>query len=229
MVKPKVKVEDKTKEKVADSISLSILGLGLVSIALSIYGQFIYASYLIIASALVDIFTGSFKKFLKIASVFGKELDNISDLVSLVLAPAILTIIFFSRTIEFPFSYFFILFPMGMCFAGVIRTSRINSGQITAFQGMKDTFNAMIPVLLLTDFFSPFLVSGWIVLSSVFMLSSFTFRDLIPKRKKKSEYNFKAVRSKYTVDTVDEDEDKEDKGSGDSEGGGLVPLSILGD
>ena len=71
---------------------ITILGLlcGLYAILLSFNGQFVWAAYALILSALFDGLDGKVARLVKGASEFGVQLDSLCDLVSFGVAPAML-------------------------------------------------------------------------------------------------------------------------------------------
>ncbi|MCK4634826.1 MAG: hypothetical protein KAT37_03050 [Candidatus Aenigmarchaeota archaeon] len=222
-------------------LSLTNLSLGFLSVFLSVQGHFLYAAFFMVSAAIIDIAHLSTSKLMKSDSVFGKDLNNISGMVSFAVAPAVFSYLVLFEQLAYPLTYLFLAMPLALILSGVIRTARLNSGEITSWHGMKITFNTLIPVLYIFNIFSIFLVSGWMMLSTVFMLSKFNLRS--PSRKKKlgknvelkDDYEFNNARSKYTVDTVDEDEEKQRKKFRrrkkvkEEEETPLVPLSIFGD
>ena len=227
-------------KKIIHLLSLANLSMGFLSVFLSIQGHFLYAAFFIVSAAVIDIAYLSASKLMKSDSVFGKDLNNISSMVSFAVAPAIFSYLVLFEQLAYPLTYLFLAMPMAFVLSGVIRTARLNSGEITPWHGMKITFNALIPVLYIFNIFSIFLVSGWMMLSAVFMLSKFNLRSPSMKKKPaknvelKDDYEFNNARSKYTVDTVNEDEEKQKKFRRrkkvkEEEETPLVPLSIFGD
>jgi CDP-diacylglycerol---serine O-phosphatidyltransferase len=66
------------------------LFFGFYSIIMSIKGDFIYASYAVVAAAIFDLFDGRLARMTRTTSKFGAEYDSLSDLVSFGMAPGIL-------------------------------------------------------------------------------------------------------------------------------------------
>ena len=209
------------RDHIANILSLTNLSLGFVSMFFSIQGNFIYSAYMIIAAAAIDSIDGTVARLLKTVTIFGKELDGVSDVISFVAAPAIFSYMVFSETFAYPINYIFIFLLLVLVVSGVIRVARLNSGQITGWHGMKITFNTLIPVLYILGFFSVYIISGWILLSSVFMLSKFSLRDFARRKNKKDK--ILEIKSTHHQEEHKEENKEEDKEEG------LVPLAMFGD
>lgn len=82
--------------KLANIATCLNLFAGLVAIYLSIHGEYIAATFAIIAGAWLDVLDGKLAKKLNQASDFGAELDSLADLVSFGVAPFVLLITFYS-------------------------------------------------------------------------------------------------------------------------------------
>jgi len=78
------------KKNVPNSLTAFNLLLGIVSIILTIEGQFYYSALMVIVAGLMDGLDGRVARLLKVCSEFGKELDSLADLVSFGVAPALL-------------------------------------------------------------------------------------------------------------------------------------------
>lgn len=198
-------------------ISLANISLGALSIFLSIQELFIYAAYLMAMAAVMDLVFVSASGISKSGDVFSKDFNNISKAVSFSIAPAIFSYAILYKNLEGYASYLFLALPMALILSGIIRTARLNSGRITSWTGMRSTFNVVLPLLYIFDLFSIFIVSGWMLLSPVMMLSKFNPRGSLKKRK-----------NAKSVELGDSDENK-DKGDKDEEKTGMVPLNMFGD
>jgi len=205
------------KEHIANALSLTNFSLGFLSIFLSLQGHFLYAAYFMIFAVVVDSIDGSVSRILKTSSVFGKELDNISDFVSSAIAPSVFSYLIFSEKLPLPMNYLFLILLLGFALSGLIRTARLNSGYSTKWHGMMITFNVVIPLLYILNFFSFYLIAGWMLLSSGLMVSKFSLRDAIRKKKKSKVLE---IRTEKEESVERKEENKEE---------GLVPLSIFGD
>lgn len=207
-------------------LSLVNLSLGFLSIFLSIQGHFLYAALFMVLAAIIDIAHLSTSKLMKSDSVFIKDLNNISSMVSFAVAPAVFSYLVLFEQLAYPLTYLFLALPLALVLSGVIRTARLNSGEITPWHGMKITFNVLIPVLYIFNIFSIFLVSGWMMLSTVFMLSKFNLRS--PSRKKKTGKTVE-LKSEYSEEDKEEKKFRRRKRVKEEEETPLVPLSIFGD
>ena len=70
--------------------TLGNLFSGFLSIINSLKGDYVFASYMILVATIFDLVDGRIARMVKGVTVFGKELDSLSDLVSFGVAPAIL-------------------------------------------------------------------------------------------------------------------------------------------
>ena len=70
--------------------TLGNLFAGFFSIINSLNGDYLFASYMILVATIFDLVDGRIARMVKGVTVFGKELDSLSDLVSFGVAPAIL-------------------------------------------------------------------------------------------------------------------------------------------
>ncbi len=66
------------------------LFFGFYSIIHSIKGDFVYASYAVVAAAIFDLFDGRLARMTRSTSRFGAEYDSLSDLISFGMAPGLL-------------------------------------------------------------------------------------------------------------------------------------------
>jgi len=66
------------------------LSLGIISVVYSINGDFIKSAWFIIGALACDIIDGRIARMTKTTSVFGMQLDSLSDLVSFGVAPAVM-------------------------------------------------------------------------------------------------------------------------------------------
>ncbi len=149
----------------------------------------------------------------KSSDVFNRDFNNISKAVSFAIAPAIFSYTVLYKSLDGYASYLFLVLPMVLILSGIVRAARLNSGRITSWTGMRSTFNVVIPLLYIFDLFSILIVSGWMLLSPVMMLSKFNPRGSLKKRK-----NAKSVELGDS-DKKDEKEEEEP----------LIPLKMFGD
>ena len=115
-------------------------------------------------------------------------------------------------------NYLFLILLLGFVLSGLIRTARLNSGYSTKWHGMMITFNVVIPLLYILNFFSFYLIAGWMLLSSGLMVSKFSLRDAIRKKKKSKVFEIRAEEKEESVERKEENKEE-----------GLVPLPIFGD
>jgi CDP-diacylglycerol--serine O-phosphatidyltransferase len=76
------------------------MSLGILSIISSIEGDFIKAAWFLIGALACDIIDGRIARMTKTTSVFGMQLDSLSDLVSFGIAPAIMMYILVLQSME---------------------------------------------------------------------------------------------------------------------------------
>ncbi|MCD6367665.1 MAG: CDP-alcohol phosphatidyltransferase family protein [Candidatus Aenigmarchaeota archaeon] len=204
------------KEQISNALTITNLSLGFISLFFIFQGFFTQASYLIVVAVLIDCINGTIARVLKIDDDMGKNLDNISDVISFILTPAVFSYFVLSKEITFPLSYVFFALSLFFVVSGVYRTARINvEVSSDLFNGMPTTVNGLIfPGMYLLGIFSVYTVSGWMILSSVFMLSRFRIKRSFFKKKRKKESDVVEVKGEK------EEEEKND----DS----FVPLPFLG-
>lgn len=217
------------KDKILNTLSLINLSLGFISVFLSIQGFFSYASYLIIGAALIDLAYIAGAGVTKTGEVFAKDLNNLAEFGSFALAPAVLTYMVFYGQLTGYLPYIFLAFPLALLISGALRTARLSSGKVTSWNGMKLTFNAVIPVLYLLNFFSIFLVSGWFIISSVFSMSRFNFRGSLKKKKKEKVAELKDDSPESDDYSEKYRKRRERRERKKDEENNLVPLAIFGD
>ncbi|MBR9690624.1 CDP-diacylglycerol--serine O-phosphatidyltransferase [Candidatus Woesearchaeota archaeon] len=107
------------KIKVADYITLLNLVAGLLAIFYAFFGDFIFASLLIIFGVLLDKADGSVARLLKQESELGIQLDSFADLITFGVAPAALIVNVFDI---FWLSALSLLLPI----AGALRLAKFN-------------------------------------------------------------------------------------------------------
>lgn len=109
--------------------TLSNLAFGVLSIMLTMAGNYRLASLMIIGSLIADGLDGRLARLLRADGEFGKELDSLADVVAFGTAPAILM----HQLVLYRLGYFgavvAILFPM----AGALRLARFNIIKTSGF------------------------------------------------------------------------------------------------
>lgn len=197
-------------------VSLANISLGALSILLSFQGLFLYSAYLMAAAAVLDFAFISASGISKSTDIFSRDFNNISKTVSFSIAPAVFSYAVLFDGLEGYTSYLLMALPLALIISGVVRTARLNSGRITSWTGMRATFNVVLPLLYIFGFFSFYIVSGWLLLAPVMMLSGFNPRGSLKKKR-----NAKNVELKGSGETEDREEKEEETG--------LVPLNMFGD
>lgn len=109
---------------VPNSITFISLFCGVFAILATIEGQFGVAGALILASYVLDLFDGASARTLNASSEFGLELDSLVDMVSLGVAPAVLTYGYLHATDEQ--SVLLWLGVAAFVFGGAYRLARFN-------------------------------------------------------------------------------------------------------
>jgi CDP-diacylglycerol--serine O-phosphatidyltransferase len=78
------------KKHIPNILTFMNLSFGILSIIKVLEKEFLVASILIIAAALVDRYDGRIARYFNVSSEIGKELDSLADLISFGVAPAVL-------------------------------------------------------------------------------------------------------------------------------------------
>ncbi|MEM7334591.1 MAG: CDP-alcohol phosphatidyltransferase family protein [Chloroflexota bacterium] len=117
-------MKSKYRYLVPNGITFASLACGIISILLAASGQLKAASYLILASYVLDLFDGASARYLEAGSEFGLQLDSLVDMVSLGTAPAVLAFMHMTSVdIAAPWIWSTtVLFPL----AGAYRLARFN-------------------------------------------------------------------------------------------------------
>ncbi|MBL4679082.1 MAG: CDP-diacylglycerol--serine O-phosphatidyltransferase [Mucilaginibacter sp.] len=133
---------------IPDLLTLMNAVCGILSIFFAIDGRLITAMLLLIGSGLFDLFDGKLARKMNITTEFGKQLDSFSDLVSFIIAPAVIAYVMLDdiALLKMLVLLYFIV-------SGILRLARYNvSGLIEdnkAFEGMPVPFSLVILVLFL--------------------------------------------------------------------------------
>lgn len=112
------------RQYIPNYITFLSLGLGLVSIVLSIQEYIYLAGILILASAIFDSFDGFFARKLDLESAFGLQLDSLTDIVCFGVAPIVL--ISQHLNLQQRFSFWLIPLFLMIIWAGAFRLARFN-------------------------------------------------------------------------------------------------------
>ncbi len=164
---------------------------GFLSIIQAFEGRFDYACWLIVLAAFFDVLDGMMARLTNTSSLFGIELDSLSDIVSFGVAPSILVYAFGLRE----FGALGLICSALPAICGAVRLARFNVGYTGEkqdyFVGMPIPGMAIIIVALILNFnhaewfsrYSPSNLSILIpivILLSFLMISTIKF-DAIPK------------------------------------------------
>lgn len=164
---------------------------GFLSIVQTFEGRFDYACWLIVLAAFFDVLDGMMARLTNASSMFGIELDSLSDVVSFGVAPSVLVYVFGLRE----FGALGLISSALPAICGAVRLARFN----VAFEGEKKDYFVGLPipgmaaviVALILNFnnaewfsrYSPSNLSFLIpivILLSFLMISTIKF-DAIPK------------------------------------------------
>ncbi len=164
---------------------------GFLSIVQAFEGRFDYACWLIVLAAFFDVLDGMMARLTNTSSLFGIELDSLSDVVSFGVAPSVLVYVFGLRE----FGALGLLCSALPAICGAVRLARFNVG----FEGEKKDYFVGLPIpgmavvivaLILNfnnaEWFSRYSPSNLsvlvpiVILLSFLMISTIKF-DAIPK------------------------------------------------
>jgi len=146
-----------------DYFSLTSIAFSLLSMDLSIKGEFEWAVFFIFISGLLDSFDGMVARFINRRGQFGAELDSIADVVAFGVAPAVFGYcIGLSRPLDFILLTFFVL-------SSALRLARFNIMKVAGdyFIGIPTTSNGFVIPLLF--FILKLSEANWAVYQVVFL------------------------------------------------------------
>lgn len=125
--------------------TLANLLLGVVSLVLTMDGDFVIAGASILLAMILDAMDGRVARRLDATSTFGKELDSLADLVSFGVAPAILVYAFKIKVMGITGLIICIIFAL----CGALRLARFNVLNISEyFMGVPITAAGSLVALL---------------------------------------------------------------------------------
>ena len=110
--------------------TVSNLLLGLVSIIFAIDGQYKESAVMILFSVILDGMDGKVARKLDASSLFGKELDSLSDLVSFGVAPALLM---YEQILQRNYGIWGLLVVLLFVTCGALRLARFNVLDISEY------------------------------------------------------------------------------------------------
>jgi len=147
------------KGQLANMITLTNLGFGIIAIIFILKGLGHVSLVFIILAALFDRFDGMVARHFHTESDFGKELDSLCDLVSFGLAPALLIYVTaFSEML-----WLGVIVTVFYVLAGAVRLARYNVSEFDGeFCGLPITVAGV--VLALSYFIYPYLQDGFYLL-----------------------------------------------------------------
>ncbi|HHY06900.1 MAG TPA: CDP-diacylglycerol--serine O-phosphatidyltransferase [Clostridia bacterium] len=152
-------------------VTLSNLIFGVISLWLTMEGQYKEAAVAILLAMILDGLDGRLARRFEVTSDFGKELDSLSDLVSFGVAPALLT---YARVLS-SFKYLGLCIAIIFALCGAIRLARFNVlNSDTCFIGVPITFAGSLLALfvLLVHRLSVYVYPGVTLLLSFLMVSN---------------------------------------------------------
>ena len=179
---------EKLRSYIPNLITFSSLACGVLAILLSFKGKLYLAGIFILGSAILDILDGFSARKLNLQSNLGLQLDSLVDMVSLCIAPIVIT--FLHLTGRGFTSYWLILPFIILAWTGAFRLARFNlqpqksssdddSLGLTIFQA-----GVTLTLAVLSDHsFDKFTIPAWlyiilILVLSYFMASKITFPSL---------------------------------------------------
>ncbi|SUY46728.1 CDP-diacylglycerol--serine O-phosphatidyltransferase [Clostridium putrefaciens] len=168
----------KIKNAIPNVLTLSNLGCGVMSLLMTLDGNYILASLFIILAGLADRYDGIVARALNVSSEIGKELDSLSDLISFGVAPALLIFNLYSfKSIGFLGYMVLLAFPI----AGAYRLARYNISDFDGvFKGIPITFAGILIALFVlvtkARFMNPSIIVILAAILSYLMVSNIRFQ-----------------------------------------------------
>ena len=156
--------------KRADFFTVANLSCGIVSIIMSIEGNFVLSATLLFIAVIFDILDGKVAGLMHQKNSFGKQIDSMSDLISFGVAPMFL---FYALQTPAPWVSVLLLFFIT---CGMFRLARYNVSEAQGFEGVPITVNGVLfPVLFLIYSNFPASLNIWpfiIVIQGLLMIST---------------------------------------------------------
>ncbi len=151
------------------------LTAGFISILMTLRGDIVSASWLILAAMIFDFFDGLSARLLKAYSAIGKELDSLADGVSFGVAPAIILYNLLNSSLAIkgnlpsgsmgPGGILMLLLPAIMPVCAALRLAKFNidESQTTSFKGLPTPANALavISIVIASRFSSGSLLTSF--------------------------------------------------------------------
>ena len=156
--------------KFADFFTIANLSCGILSITMSMEGNFKLSALLLFIAVIFDVLDGKIAGLMHQKNLFGKQIDSMSDLVSFGIAPMLL---FYSLKTPGILVSILILFFI-VC--GMLRLARYNISEAPGFEGVPITVNGVLfPLLFLIYSHFPGSLNFWpiiILIQGLLMLST---------------------------------------------------------
>ncbi|HNX68966.1 MAG TPA: CDP-diacylglycerol--serine O-phosphatidyltransferase [Candidatus Omnitrophota bacterium] len=124
---------------------------GFFSILMSINGKYEFAAWLVLLALVLDSFDGHVARIFGNETIFGRELDSLSDAVSFVLAPCVFVAMLFTPKLSMVMLLVILLY---LC-SGIFRLARFNVNPTTAggaFEGLPTPAAALTLLMTLVAF-----------------------------------------------------------------------------
>lgn len=156
--------------KLADIFTVANLSCGILSIIMSIEGNFALSAILLFIAVIFDVLDGKVAGLMHQKNSFGKQIDSMSDLISFGVAPMFL---FYALQTPAPWVSVLLLFFIT---CGMFRLARYNISEAQGFEGVPITVNGVLfPVLFLIYSNFPESLNVWpfiIVIQGLLMIST---------------------------------------------------------
>ena len=144
---------------IADYFTVANFACGLFAIFLSLRGNLVLASILVLAAVMFDFLDGRIARHTGKMTDFGKELDSLADLVSFGVWPAVAG---FAAGLD---SIWQILLLAFFSACGMLRLARFNVTKKKGFEGVPITTNGVIfPVIFVTFHYLGIVFSSWMLM-----------------------------------------------------------------
>ena len=117
------KIKKSKKRFFPNTLTITNMFLGFISIILIMQSEYINAGLLILLAGLMDIFDGKIARLLGISSKFGVEFDSLADTVSFCISPSLLVYSLYAYHLPFILSLVISFIPL-IC--GTVRLAKYN-------------------------------------------------------------------------------------------------------
>lgn len=160
---------------IPNTVSLSSIMVGFISIVMAGYGEIRFAASMIILGALFDSLDGVLARRLKVMSQIGKEIDSLSDVITFGVAPAYLL---YQGTL-YKFGNLGIFVSALIPIFATLRLARFNlKPTYRFFEGLPSTFVGLSIALLqgyYIHYFSPMFYLLFALALSMLMITKFKY------------------------------------------------------